>query len=217
MGSGHDVAVVAASTAGDDALLDLELAVFDFIGQAVFQILVAHAAVDGFFRFMEDIFQVGIEFINGKGVAGMHGHGDHRLDGAQVDVDHAVVIGHIGGIQFFISIAAAVLGQIGLGVVIGPPYRRQARRFRRHDVDAVAVVRRHGSDAGADKFHDLVLDVAVLEDGTDDGAGNVMRADGRTRLARQVDADDAGIGDIISIAQELFDQFAAAFTDGHSP
>ena len=44
-----------------------------------------------------------------------------------------------------------------------------------------------------------------------------MRADGRTRLARQVDADDAGIGDIISIAQELFDQFAAAFADGHSP
>ena len=110
VGGSHDIAVVAAGTAGDDALLDLEFPVLDLIGQAVFQIFIAHAAVDGFFCFVEDIFQIGIELINNKGVAGMHGHGNHRLDRAQVDVNHTVIVGDVGRIQFLIGIAAAVLG-----------------------------------------------------------------------------------------------------------
>ena len=44
-----------------------------------------------------------------------------------------------------------------------------------------------------------------------------MRTDSRTGLARQVYGYDARIGDVIRIAQELLDQLAAAFADGHRP
>ena len=215
MGSGHDVAVITAGAAGNDPLLYHEFTVFNFIGKGVFQIFIAHAFVDGFFRFVKDVFQIGIEFVNREGIARMHGHGNHRLDGAEVDINEAVVIGHIGRIQFFIGISAAVLSEIGFRIFVGPPYGRQARRFRRHDVDAVAVIRRHGSDAGADEFHDLIFDVAVLKDGSDDGNSDVMRADGRIRFSRKVDADDAGVGNVIRIFQELFYQFTTAFSDSH--
>ena len=166
---------------------------------------------------MEDVFQIGIQFIDGKGIARMHRHGDHRLDCAQVDVNHAVIISDVGRIEFLIGIAASVLREESLRIVISPPYRGKTRRFRRHDVDAVAVVRRHGSDAGADEFHDFILDVAVLEDGADDGNSDVMGTDSRIRLARQIDADDAGISDVVSITEELLDQFAAAFAYSHGP
>ena len=89
-----------------------------------------------------------------------------------------------------------MLRKVGFRIFIGPPYRRQARRFRRHDVDAVAIVRRHGSDAGADKFHDFIFNVTVFKDGTDDGDGNIMRTDGRIRFTGQIDADDTGIGNV---------------------
>ena len=43
-----------------------------------------------------------IEFINGKGVAGMHGHGNHRLDGRKINIDAAIIVCHICRIQFLI-------------------------------------------------------------------------------------------------------------------
>ena len=122
MSGSHDVAVVAAGAAGNDALLDVEFAVDDLIHQAVMEVGIAHAAVDAFFRFMKDIGQIGVELVNGKGVARMHRHGDHRLDLAQIDVNDAVVVSHIGWIEFLVVLRPAVLSQVGLRVVVGAPY-----------------------------------------------------------------------------------------------
>ena len=69
MGSGHDIAVITAGAAGNDSLLYHEFTVFNFIGKGVFQIFIAHAVVDGFFRFVKDVFQIGIEFVNREGIA----------------------------------------------------------------------------------------------------------------------------------------------------
>ena len=215
MSGGHDVAVVAAGASGNDALLDVEFAVGNLIHQAVMEVGIAHAAVDAFFRFMKDISQIGVELVDGKGVARMHGHGDHRLDFAQIDVNDAVVVSDVGRIEFLVILRPAVLGQVSLRIVVGAPYRRQARRFRRHDVDAVAVIRIHRRHAGADEFHDFVLYISILKDGADDGDSDVVGADGRAGLARQVYGYDARIGDVVRIAQELLDQLAAAFADGH--
>ena len=122
MSGSHDVAVVAAGAAGNDALLDVEFAVDYLIRQAVMEVGIAHAAVDAFFRFVKDIGQVGVELVDGKGVARMHGHGDHRLDLAQIDVNDAVVVGHVGRIKFLVILRPAVLGQVGLRIVVGAPY-----------------------------------------------------------------------------------------------
>ena len=42
-----------------------------------------------------------------------------------------------------------------------------------------------------------------------------MRADAGARSAREVDGDDAGIGDIVGVAQQLLCQLAAALAHGH--
>ena len=129
MSGGHDVAVVAAGASGNDALLDVEFAVGNLIHQAVMEVGIAHAAVDAFFRFMKDISQIGVELVDCKGVARMHGHGDHRLDFAQIDVNDAVIVGDVGRIEFLVILRPAVLGQgKSLRIVVGAPYRRQARR-----------------------------------------------------------------------------------------
>ena len=100
-------------------------------------------------------------------------------------------------------------------VLVGCPDARQAGGLGGHDVDAVAIVSRHARDAGAHELHDLVLDVALGKDGADDGERHVVRADAGARGAREVDGDDAGIGDVIGVAQQLLGQLAAALAHGH--
>ena len=78
-----------------------------------------------------------------------------------------------------------------------------------------AVVGRHARDAGAHKLHDLVLNVALGKDGADDGKRNVVRADAGTRGAREVDGHNAGIGDVVGVAQQLLCQLAAALAHSH--
>ena len=42
-----------------------------------------------------------------------------------------------------------------------------------------------------------------------------MRADAGARGTREVDGNDAGIGDIVGVAQQLLGQLAAALTHSH--
>ena len=101
----------------------------------------------------------------------------------------------------------------GLGV--GTPDRTQAGSLGGHDVHTIAVIGRHGGNARTHKFHDLVLDIAVFEHCTDDCERDVLRADIRLGLSVQIDGNHAGIGHIVGISQELFDQLAAPLSDGH--
>ena len=163
----------------------------------------------------EDIREVRFEFIDLERVAGVKRQRDHGFDRTQVDIDAAVVIGHVGGVQFFIIFCSAMSGQIFLRVLVRSPYGGQAGGLCRHDVDAVPVIRRHGSDAGADELHDLVLDVAVLKNRPDESDRDVMRADAGSRLAVEIDSDHAGISHVIGVAKELLSELAAALADGH--
>ena len=140
---------------------------------------------------------------------------DHGLDARQVDLDAAVVVGNIGGLEFAVVVAAAVHGQKRVRILVGSPDARQAGGLGGHDVNAVAVVGRHARDAGAHELHDFVLDVTLGKDGTDDGERHIVRADAGARGAREVDGDDAGIGNVVGVAQQLLCQLASALAHGY--
>ena len=206
--------VIAARAAGDDALLHVQLTVDDLVEQA--KVRLALANLGGLeLDLMQDVLEVLVELINLKAVGRMERQGDHGLDARQIDLDTAVVVGDIGGLELAVVVAAAVHGQECVRVLVGGPDARQAGGLGSHDVDAVAVVSRHARDAGAHKLHDLVLNVALGKDGTDDGERHVVRADAGARGAREVDGDNAGIGDIVGVAQQLLGQLAAALAHGH--
>ena len=210
----HHGIVVAARAAGDDALLHVQLAVDDLVEQA--KVRLALADLGGLeLDLVQDVLKILVEFVDLKAVGRMERQGDHGLDARQIDLDAAVVVGDIGGFELAIVVAAAVHGQKRVRVLVGGPDARQAGGLGGHDVDAVAVVGRHARNAGAHELHNLVLDVALGKDGTNDGERYIVRADAGARGTREVDGHDAGIGDIVGVAQQLLGQLAAALAHGH--
>ena len=126
----------------------------------------------------------------------------------------AVVPGHVGGLEFLVVLRTAVDGQIFLGLVIGDPDGGPAGGLGGHNVDGVAVFHGQTGDAGADEFHDLVLDVAVLIDSADNAQGDVVGADAGLGSAGQINRDHAGALEVVGSADKLLGQLAAAFADG---
>ena len=206
--------VVAARAAGDNALLHVQLAVDDLVEQA--KVRLALADLGGLeFHLVQDVLEILVELVNLKAVGRMERQRDHGLDARQIDLDAAVVVGNIGGLELAVVVTAAVHGQKRVRVLVGGPDGGKAGGLGGHDIDAVAVVSRHARDAGAHKLHDLVLDEALGKDRLDDSERHVVRADAGTRGAREVDGDDAGIGDVVGVAQQLLCQLAAALAHGH--
>ena len=206
--------VVAARAASDNALLHVQLAVDDLVEQA--KVRLALADLSGLeLHLVQDVLEVLVELVDLKAVGRMERQCDHGLDARQVDLDAAVVVGDIGGLELAVVVAAAVHGQKRVRVLVGGPDARQAGGLGGHDIDAVAVVGRHARNARAHKLHDLVLNVAPGKDGADDGKRHIVRADAGTRGAREVDGDNAGIGNIVGVTQQLLCQLAAALAHGH--
>ena len=192
----------------------MQLAVDDLVEQA--EVRLALADLDGLeLDLVQDVLEVLVELVNLKAVGRMERQRDHGLDARQVDLDAAVVVGNIGGHELTIVVAAAVHGQKRVRVLVGGPDGGQAGGLGGHDVDAVAVVGRHARDAGAHELHDLVLDVALGKDSADDSERHIVRADAGARGTRKVDRHDAGIGDVVGVAQQLLGQLAAALAHGH--
>ena len=206
--------VVAARAAGDNALLHVQLAVDDLVEQA--KVRLALADLGGLeLHLMQDVLEVLVELVDLKAVRRMERQRDHGLDTRQIDFDAAVVVGNIGGLELAVVLAATVHGQKRVRVLVGGPDARQAGGLGGHDVDAVAVVGRHARDTGAHELHNLVLNVTLGKDGADDGERHIVRADAGTRGAREVDGDNAGIGNIVGVTQQLLCQLAAALAHCH--
>ena len=146
----------------------------------------------------------------------MHGQCDHALDLGKIQLDAAIVIGNIGGLQLFISIGTAMACEVFLGHAIGLPDTGPAGGLGGHTVNAVAAVCGKAGNAGANKFHDLILHITVGIGCANQGQRHVMRANAGVQPAGQVNADHAGHGHIIGTAHQLFGQLAAAFAHGHS-
>jgi len=192
----------------------VQLAVDNLVEQA--KVRLALADLSGLeLHLVKDVLEVLVELVNLKAVGRMERQRNHGLDARQIDLDAAVVVGNIGRLELAVVVAAAVHGQKRVRVLVGGPDARQAGGLGGHDVNAVAVVGRHARDARAHKLHDIVLDVALGKDGANDGERHVVRADAGARGAREVDGHDAGIGDIVGVAQQLLCQLAAALAHGY--
>ena len=192
----------------------MQFAVDDLVEQA--KVRLAFADLGGLkLHLVQDVLEILVELVDLKAVGRMERQRDHGLDARQVDLDAAIVVGDIGGLELAVVVTAAVHGQKRVRLLVGGPDARQAGGLGSHDIDAVAVVGRHARDAGAHELHDLVLNVALGKDGADDGKRHIVRADAGTRGAREVDGDDAGIGDIVGVTQQLLCQLAAALAHGH--
>ena len=163
----------------------------------------------------QDVAEVLVELVDLEGVGWVERQRDHGLDGGEVHLDAAVVVGHVGRLELAIVGGASVHGQEGVRVLVGSPDGGETGGLGGHDVHAVAVVGVHAGNAGAHELHDLVLDVALGKDRPDDGQGHVVRAHAGARGAREVDGHHAGIGHVVGVAQQLLGQLAAALAHGH--
>ena len=164
---------------------------------------------------MQDVRQIGVQLVDLVDITGMERQGDHGFDAAQVHIDTAVVVGDVRRIQFAVILRPSVRSEIILCIRVRAPDGGEAGRLCRHDVDAVPVIGVHGTDAGAYKLHDLVLDIAVLKDRTDDRQRDILRADIGRRLSVQIDRDHVGTGHIIGVLEQLLAELSAALADGH--
>ena len=212
---GADIFIRAAGAAGHNALVNVDAAIVADLADEVHLDLAAQLPVGLVLRRLQDLFGVGLQLADRVGVAGVHRQRDHALDGGEVQLNAAVVVGHVGGLQFLISLGAAMLHKIFLRGIVGLPDGGPAGRLGGHDVDAVAVVGTQVRHAGADELHDLVLHIAVGVGRGNQRQRDIVRADARSGLAGQVDGNDPGIAHIVGAAHELLGQLATALTDGH--
>ena len=210
-----DAVVQAACTACNHALIHTQLTVFDLAAQIQLHILAADQLLHILLAGVEDVLQICVQLLNGKGIGGVHGQGDHGTDGRKIHLHHAVVVGKVCRCQLFVVRCTAVHCQKTLGGLIGLPDGGQAGGLGGHGINGVAGILPQGSNAGANKLHDLVLDVAALEQLAHKGNGYIVGAAARRQTAGQVDGHHARAGNIIGAAQQLLCQLAAALADRH--
>ena len=192
----------------------MELAIHDLVFQGG-GVLHAQLLRRVHVHLMEEVGHVGLELPDGVGVGGVEGQGDHGLDGGQIHLDDAVVVGALVGGLGLELVTAAQSGEVGLGVVVGGPHGGETGRLGGHDVDAGAVVHGEIGHAGAEELHDGVFHDAGLEGGADEGQGHVLGTHAGPGGAGEVDGHDLGVGDVIGLAEELPGQLGAALTNGH--
>ena len=210
-----DILIGAAGAAGHNTLIHIDAAIVADLADQVHLDLAAQLLIGLILSSLQNLFRVGFQFADWVSVAGVHRQGDHALNGGQIQLNAAVIVGHIGGLQFLVGLGAVVLLKILLRGIVSLPDGRPAGRLGRHDINAVAVISAKIGNAGADKLHDLVLHIAVGVGGGHQRQRDIMGADTGVGLAGQVDGDHAGVGHIVGAADQLLGQLAAALADGH--
>ena len=96
------------------------------------------------FHHVENVVHIGIQFPDFKTVTGMEGQSNHAVDGGKINVDAAVVISDIGGVQLLKLATSTMTIQVSLGVSIGAPDGGQAGGLGGRCIIEVAVVGGHG-------------------------------------------------------------------------
>ena len=210
-----DAVKQAARAACDDSLIHPEPAVFDLAAQIQLHVRAAHQLLDVLLAFVEDVLEVGVQLLDGKGVGGVHGQGDHGPDLGKVHAHHAIVVGQLCRVQGLVVPCPAMDREVLPGLFIGLPDGGKAGGLGGHGINGVAGVLPQGGDAGAHELHDLVLDIAALEQLTHQCNGHIVGAAACGQSAGQADGHHAGAGHIVGAAQQLLCQLAAALADGH--
>ena len=120
-GSSAQVVIGTARAASDDTLVGLNLAVLHHLVNEVALNLVAEALLGVFLDLAQDLGGIGLQLVDGEGVAGVVGKSDHTLLSAQVDLDHAVVVCHLTGLEHAEVLGTLVNLVVVLHLVVGYP------------------------------------------------------------------------------------------------
>ena len=208
-----DVVEQTAAAARDHALIRPDAAVAHFIGQV--RVRLGEAALRVLLHLREDLLGVIEELVDRPRVRRVERQGDHGLNLREVDGNELIVPSRLAGVQLGIVLLAAVRGEEAAGRLVRLPDGGQARRLRRHDVDAVAEVDGQALDAGAGELEHAVVDKAALKRRLDEGDGHVVRADAAARRAGEIDEHNLGHVHVPGVFQQLLGKLRAALAHGH--
>ena len=135
-----DIFESAAGAARDDSLFHIEFPVNHLVPQAII-----HLAVQADKRFLlhirKNIFQIGVQLVDGICIAGMEGHRDHGFDLAEIYFHAAVIISHISRLKFLIAFFPSVNLIKLFNLIVCLPDGRKAGGLRSHNVHADTEVR----------------------------------------------------------------------------
>ena len=165
--------------------------------------------------FTEYRLHVFLEFPDRHRMARMEWQGDHRLDRIHVDLDVTVIVRTGFRRELLIIRRTAMLGEIGLRLLVGTPDGAERRRFGRHHVDAHTELHREIRDTRTEELENVVLIKAVCEGFRNQCESHIHRSDARLRTSGEANADDLRIGEVIAMADQLLHELAATLTDAH--
>ena len=215
-GSFINAVVQTACAACDHALIHTQFTVLDLAAQVKADILTADQLLHILLAGMENILKVCVQLFNGKCIGGMHGQCDHGANGRKVYLYHTVVISKVCRSQLLIVGGTAMHRKEFLRRFVGFPDGGQAGGLGGHGIDGVAGILTQRRNAGANKLHHLVLDIAALEQLAHQRNGHIVRAAACRQRAGEINCNNTRTGHIVGAAQQLLCQLAAALTNGHS-
>ena len=164
----------------------------------------------------EDLLGVSQKIVDGVDVGGMEGQGDHGFHLVKINVDHGVIVSHVGRGKLLVLLGSAVNLVVLLDHFIGDPDGGQAGCLGGHDVDAVSEVDGKSLHTRSHEFQHLVLNKAVSKGGAHQSQRHVVRADALLGGAVEVDHNHLGAVHVVGVLQKLLDQLGAALTHAHS-
>ena len=147
-----------------------------------------------------------------RGMERQRNHGLHLIEG---DVDHAVIISHLAGLEFLERFGPAIYIIIMFNLLIRFPDGGEAGGFGGHNVDAVAEFHGQVRNAGAYELKHFILYEAAFKRCRNKRKRNVMRADALLRCASEVHKHNFGRRYIVSVFKELLYKLGAAFANAH--
>ena len=208
-----DVVKQTAGAAGDDALVGPDGAVVDLAGEL--GVGLGEAALGVGLHLGQQLLGIFQELVDGPGVGGVEGQGDHGLHPAQVDGDHLIIIGVLARVQGLVVLGPLVGLVEAPGDLVGLPDGGQTRGLRGHHVDAIAEVDGQALDAGACKLQNAVVHKAAFKGGLHQGDGHVVGANALPGLAGEIHQHHLGHGGVPGVLQQLLGQLRAALAHGH--
>ena len=208
-----DVVKQTAGAAGDDALVGPDGAVVDLAGEL--GVGLGEAALGVGLHLGQQLLGIFQELVDGPGVRGVEGQGDHGLHLAQVDGDHLIIVGVLAGMQGLVVLRPLVGLVEAPGDLVGLPDGGQTRGLGGHHVDAIAEVDGQALDAGACKLQNAVVHKAAFKGGLHQGDGHVVGADALPGLAGEIHQHHLGHGGVPGVLQQLLGQLRAALAHGH--
>ena len=208
-----DVVKQTAGAAGDDALVCIDLAVFNLASEVIFVAFEFGGCL--FLNLRENLVRIGHELVDRVSVRGMERKSDHALRLIEVDGDEAVVICACAGSEFLVALRTLVSDVVTLRDLVGLPDGGEARGLGGHNVDTVAEVDGQVRKAGADELENAVLYKTVAEGFLYKSKCDVVRTDTALRLAGDIYQNHLGHVEIPGVLKKLFYKLGAAFADAH--